>query len=83
MRARLGLLSEVPREWARAVRGWFDRHERYWGEEVADRNLEYLFYQTLVGAWPIETARIKAYMEKAARVVIISLVIPKDRARQS
>ena len=64
VRARLGLLSEVPREWARAVRGWFDR---YWGEEVADRNLEYLFYQTLVGAWPIETARIKAYMEKAAR----------------
>jgi (1->4)-alpha-D-glucan 1-alpha-D-glucosylmutase len=67
VRARIGLLSEVPREWARVVRGWFFRHESRWGEEVPDRNLEYLFYQTVVGAWPIETPRIKAYMEKVAR----------------
>ena len=28
---------------------------------------QYLLYQTLVGAWPIETERVKAYIEKAAR----------------
>jgi (1->4)-alpha-D-glucan 1-alpha-D-glucosylmutase len=32
-----------------------------------DRNAEYLFYQTLVGAWPIDAGRAWAYMEKAAR----------------
>ena len=32
-----------------------------------DRNVEYLFYQTLVGTWPIEVERLQAYMLKAAR----------------
>jgi (1->4)-alpha-D-glucan 1-alpha-D-glucosylmutase len=29
--------------------------------------MRYLFLQTVVGAWPIETGRVVAYMEKAAR----------------
>ena len=32
-----------------------------------DRNTEYLFYQTLVGAWPVCAERLTAYMEKASR----------------
>src|SRR5262249_17526843 len=32
-----------------------------------DRNTEYLFYQTLVGAWPIEEERLLGYLEKAVR----------------
>jgi (1->4)-alpha-D-glucan 1-alpha-D-glucosylmutase len=32
-----------------------------------DRNDEYLLYQTLVGAWPIEIGRVGEYMQKAAR----------------
>ena len=67
VRARINLLSEIPEAWARAARGWFERNVRHWGKETPDRNTEYLFYQTLVGAWPIEPPRIKAYMEKAAR----------------
>jgi (1->4)-alpha-D-glucan 1-alpha-D-glucosylmutase len=67
VRARIGVLSEVPAAWARVARGWFERHQRHWGAEPPDRNIEYLLYQTLVGAWPIETERVKAYIEKAAR----------------
>jgi (1->4)-alpha-D-glucan 1-alpha-D-glucosylmutase len=67
VRARIGVLSEVPQAWARLVRAWFERHRRHWGAEPPDRNIEYLLYQTLVGAWPIETGRVKAYVEKAAR----------------
>jgi (1->4)-alpha-D-glucan 1-alpha-D-glucosylmutase len=67
VRARINLLSEVPEAWARVVGGWFERHRGHWGHENPDRNTEYLFYQTMVGAWPIEKERIKAYMEKAAR----------------
>jgi (1->4)-alpha-D-glucan 1-alpha-D-glucosylmutase len=31
-----------------------------------DRNMEYLYYQTLVGAWPLTVTRALAYMQKAA-----------------
>jgi (1->4)-alpha-D-glucan 1-alpha-D-glucosylmutase len=32
-----------------------------------DRNIEYLLYQALVGAWPLSRERAKAYAEKASR----------------
>ncbi|MFP5287548.1 MAG: malto-oligosyltrehalose synthase, partial [Thermoanaerobaculia bacterium] len=61
VRARLALLSEIPERWAEAVHRWLERHP------FLDANAAYLLYQTLVGAWPIETDRAVAYMEKAAR----------------
>ena len=67
-RARIALLSEVPDRWAEAVRrwsAWNDRHRQ--GPDRPDRNAEYLLYQTLVGAWPLEVERAVAYMEKAAK----------------
>lgn len=67
VRARLALLSEIPEAWAAAVRRWSARNERHRGAGLPDRNAEYLFYQTLVGAWPIDVERAVAYMEKAAR----------------
>ena len=42
-------------------------NKRYRRDGLPDRNAEYLLYQTLVGAWPIETERVIAYMEKASR----------------
>jgi (1->4)-alpha-D-glucan 1-alpha-D-glucosylmutase len=65
VRARLGLLSEIPLRWADAVRGWATMNEDRRGP--VDRNTEYLFYQTLVGAWPLSADRAAAYMLKAAR----------------
>jgi (1->4)-alpha-D-glucan 1-alpha-D-glucosylmutase len=67
VRARLFLLSEIPDAWGEAVRRWSARNEPYRTNGWPDTNMEYLFYQTLVGAWPIEGARAEAYMEKAAR----------------
>ena len=58
VRARIGVLSEVPEEWARLVRRW---------RVLDDPNEDYLLWQTLVGAWPIERERTIAYMEKAMR----------------
>ncbi len=66
MRARLSLLSEIPTQWAATVRRWSAMNERHRRDGFADRNAEYLLYQTLVGAWPLELARVLAYMEKAA-----------------
>ena len=67
VRARLILLSEIPERWGRAVRGWAEHNGRHRRGDVPDRNTEYLFYQTLVGAWPIDSERATAYMEKAVR----------------
>jgi len=82
-RIRLAMLSEMPREWGRLVARWlrFNRSRRTEvdGDTVPDRNVEYLFYQTLVGAWPPDllpddveamqafAERVGAYMVKAVR----------------
>ncbi len=68
VRARLTLLSETPDGWAQAVRRWAAHNQRHrTGEDLPDRNAEYLLYQTLVGAWPLGLERAVAYMEKASR----------------
>jgi len=67
VRARLSVLSEIPDKWAEAVRGWAAHNERYRGNGLPDRNTEYLLYQTLVGAWPIEKERVERFLEKSMR----------------
>ncbi len=81
VRARIHVLSEIPREWRAAVGRWHRWNRKHAavvdGRPAPDRNDEYLLYQTLVGAWPLAplgpeeaaafTARIQAYMLKAAK----------------
>ncbi|HUJ62857.1 MAG TPA: malto-oligosyltrehalose synthase [Kofleriaceae bacterium] len=67
VRARIAVLSERPAAWADAVVGWRGRAERHWGEIAPDRVIEYLLWQSLVGAWPIDAERVTAYARKAAR----------------
>jgi (1->4)-alpha-D-glucan 1-alpha-D-glucosylmutase len=83
MRARLNVLSEIPRDWAQHVRRWSKWNTRKKtgidGRTIPEANMEYLFYQTIVGAWPIDIRspdyaglemfrdRVGAYMRKAAR----------------
>jgi (1->4)-alpha-D-glucan 1-alpha-D-glucosylmutase len=80
-RARIDALSEIAPEWRAALMRWrrFNDAKKSLvdGELAPDRNDEYLFYQTLIGAWPTEppTAagfndfceRIAAYMQKAIK----------------
>jgi (1->4)-alpha-D-glucan 1-alpha-D-glucosylmutase len=67
VRARLAVLSELPGQWAETVSRWSEMNEPHRNDGVPDRNTEYLLYQTLVGAWPISTDRLTAYMRKASR----------------
>lgn len=59
-RARLNLLAEIPLDFQE----WAAMNEKH---NPPDRNTEYLFYQILIGAWPIELPRILQYLEKATR----------------
>lgn len=67
VRARLALLSEDPAGWARAVARFSELAARHRQGAWPDRGVEYLLWQTLVGAWPLSGERLVAYLEKAAR----------------
>jgi len=67
VRARISLLSELPAEWERAVTRWAERNRRHSRAGWPDRNTEYLLYQTLAGAWPIDPGRVGAFLLKAAK----------------
>lgn len=71
-RARINVLSELPREWKLYVRRWnrLNRQHRREteGELMPDRNDEYLFYQTLIGVWPFEPMNDDAYRNFCERV---------------
>ncbi|HET7341753.1 MAG TPA: malto-oligosyltrehalose synthase [Methylomirabilota bacterium] len=71
VRARINVLSEIPGEWRARVAAWqrLNRKHRTMLEGAAapGANTEYLLYQTLVGAWPLDAERLRAYMVKATR----------------
>ena len=57
LRARLHVLSEMPEDWCDTVLHWQQLHrpllQTLDGEALPDRNALYLFYQTVVGTWPV------------------------------
>jgi isoamylase len=80
--ARIAVLSEMPHAWRSAVRRWSELAEGARavvdGAPAPSRALEYLFYQTVVGAWPLGwdgtgptraelEERLGAYLLKAAK----------------
>jgi (1->4)-alpha-D-glucan 1-alpha-D-glucosylmutase len=67
VRARLNALSERPEQWQAAVQRWAEHNERHRSGEWPDRNTEYLLYQTVVGAWPLDDERLVAFATKATK----------------
>lgn len=75
-RARLYTLSEMPEAWAMAVRRWPGLHAR---GHVPEPETVWFFYQSLLGAWPLDLqgpefagleelrARMLRLMQKAVR----------------
>jgi (1->4)-alpha-D-glucan 1-alpha-D-glucosylmutase len=81
LRARLAVLTEIPDPWRRSVSAWARlarlRRTTIDGRLAPSRNDTYLFYQTVVGAFPLAAAgealpdefiaRIADYMAKATK----------------
>ena len=63
-RARIAALSELHEDWGELVLSWLVLGEQLGAPSGA---VQYLLHQTLVGAWPIETERLDAYLVKALR----------------
>ncbi|MGI9184380.1 MAG: alpha-amylase family glycosyl hydrolase, partial [Solirubrobacteraceae bacterium] len=66
VRARIVALTWIPTEWEARVRGWMQLTSSLC-DGAPDDVERYFLFQTLVGAWPIESERIEDYMEKALR----------------
>jgi (1->4)-alpha-D-glucan 1-alpha-D-glucosylmutase len=64
VRARIGVLSELPGAWGETLAALAERSARYRtdleGGPAPDHNEEYLFYQTLVGTWPAASLQAAA-----------------------
>ncbi len=81
VRARINVLSEIPREFRARVFRWArwnqGKKTRVEDAPAPSRNDEFLLYQTLIGSWPLEPPgpaereqyreRIQQYMLKATR----------------
>ena len=67
VRARLTALASIPEEWEQMVQRLMELTERHREGGAPDDVERYFLLQTLVGAWPIELARVQEYMEKALR----------------
>ncbi len=67
VRTRISLLSEIPDRWSEALHAWSQLTAPAWKNRTPDRHAEYLLYQTLIGAWPINQERTWQYMLKACR----------------
>jgi (1->4)-alpha-D-glucan 1-alpha-D-glucosylmutase len=88
VRARLDVLSEMPKTWAAHALRWrrTNRLRKRMlpdGRQVPDSNEEYLLYQTLIGTWPFDMStdalreeyveRIQQYMSKAVHEAKVNL----------
>ena len=68
LRARLAVLSEDPAGWRDRVERLSRASEPYRTRDGLPTNADvYLFFQTIVGAWPIDADRAAAYLLKASR----------------
>jgi len=84
VRARMAAISEVPQLWRSNLQRWrvLNRRAKRILDDAAapDANEEYLFYQTLLGTWPMDengqaekaagpeyVSRLQAYMAKALK----------------
>ncbi len=81
VRARVNVLSEMPREWSKHLRRWSRMNKRHktgvYGKHVPTPNEEVLLYQVMLGIWPLESpsdvdrqsleSRLQEFLVKAAK----------------
>lgn len=74
VRARIHVLSEIPREWHTRFRRWSswnrDNKNIEKGRTVPSVDEEFLIYQTLLGAWPFEDSDVELFRDRLLAFII-------------
>jgi (1->4)-alpha-D-glucan 1-alpha-D-glucosylmutase len=77
VRARINVLSELPRDWRAALTRWTRLNGRkkltIQGRSAPDRNEEYLLYQTLLGAWPMSSTIDREFVRRIGEFMLKAL----------
>lgn len=72
VRARLNVISEIPREWQNILKKWSktnrDLKTKIDGKLAPSKNDEYAFYQNLLGIWPFNEPDKSGRQELAERL---------------
>lgn len=72
-RARISVLAETPKVWQKTVNQWARSHRLLIrdveGQPAPSRNDQYLFYQTLVGIWPLQPPGDEQHQELIDRMI--------------
>jgi (1->4)-alpha-D-glucan 1-alpha-D-glucosylmutase len=91
VRVRIDALSEIPETWGERLARWSSinsfAHQTLADGDAPSRNDEYLIYQTLLGAWPIEatelgstnTETIRAFADRVKQYLVKALREAKQR----
>lgn len=74
VRARINVLSEIPREWGSNLKKWQkvnkQRKKNINGKYMPDENDEYFIYQTLLGAFPFAERDLPFFMERMKTYIV-------------
>jgi len=85
VRARLQVLAELAPLWRQKLQNWRQGHARYKqvvnGTEAPDANEEIFFYQTLLGAWPLDPQEVPAFRTRLRHYLIKALREAKIHSR--
>ena len=80
VRARISVLADVPEQWREVVSGWFEANGKFRGQTGGlpspAPDEEYMIYQGLLGAWPVELeggAADEAFAERFHAFVLKSI----------
>jgi (1->4)-alpha-D-glucan 1-alpha-D-glucosylmutase len=87
VRARIDALSEMPEEWGEAVLRWSRIAQGLFrtvdGVRAPSPNDEYLLYQSLLGAWPLEETSEEGWQAFCERMVAYMLKAVREGKRHS
>ncbi|MDM9385679.1 malto-oligosyltrehalose synthase [Chlorogloeopsis sp. ULAP01] len=74
VRARINVLSEIPQEWESNLKQWREINApqkiSVGGRDVPTPNDEYLFYQSLIGAFPFKDEEYPQFVERMQQYII-------------
>ena len=85
--ARIAVISEVPEHWKKATAQWREQLQSLKpvidGEAAPTANHEYLFFQTLIGAWPFGWNGVDGRNELRERIQLAMLKASKEAKEQT
>lgn len=74
IRARLNVLSEIPRDWERIIKRWSklnNNHRKAFGNsKYPDKNDEYFLYQIMLATFPFDESRYDTFIERIEEYLI-------------